>query len=258
MSDISLDQPIGALAEAAEEFETLPDHNRIVIVTGAAGGVGRTVTKAWLDTGACVLAVDATESGHDALASGSGETDRLATYTADLTTEAGANSMLAYCIETFGIPDTLVHLVGEFDMGPIDAPSAPRIWHKMMTLNLTAPFCTFRAMIPAFREKGFGHIVAITSRSVKSPPAQMAAYSASKAGLEALAHSMSDELKAERIHVNLIVASTIDTPANRAAMGEKNVQKWVSPQAIADATMFLCSEKAGSIYGATLEVFGLG
>jgi NAD(P)-dependent dehydrogenase (short-subunit alcohol dehydrogenase family) len=257
MSDISMDQPIAALAEAAEQLETGKDHDRVVIITGAAGGVGRAVTRAWLDTGACVLAVDATESGHDALSSGAGETDRLATYTADLTTEAGANSMLAYCIETFGLPDTLVHLVGGFDMCAIDSPESPRVWQKMMKLNLAAPFYAFRAMVPAFREKGYGHIVAITSKTVQAPPAQMAAYTASKAGLEALAMSMSEELKSERIHVNLISASTIDTPANRAAMGTKNAEKWVTPEAIAEATLYLCADKASALYGSRLEVFGL-
>lgn len=256
MSEINLEQPLAELAEV-EERQIGPQHDRIVIVTGAAGGVGRSVTRAWLNSGACVLAVDSTEAGHDALAMGDGETNRLATYTADLTTEAGANSMLAFCIETFGLPDTLVHLVGGFDMGPIDAPEAPRVWQKMMKLNLTAPFFTFRAMVPAFKEKGGGHIVAITSKAVAAPPAQMAAYTAAKAGMEALAHSMSEELKGDGIHVNLIAASTIDTPGNRAAMGEKHVSEWVSPDAIADATLFLCSGQASAVFGAKLEVFGL-
>ena len=57
------------------------------------------------------------------------------------------------------------------------------------------------------------------------------------------------------IHVNLIVASTIDTEANRAAMGSEKAKNWVSPDDIADATMYLCSDKARSVHGATLEVF---
>lgn len=257
MSEMSIDQPIASLAEAEDTLEARDGTRRIVIITGAAGGVGRSVTRAWLAAGATVLAVDATESGHDALALGVGETARFSTYVADLTTEAGANSMLAFCIETFGLPDTLVHLVGGFDMGPIADSAAPRQWQKMLKLNLMTPFYAFRAMVPAFREKGYGYIVAITSKTVAAPPAKMAAYTASKAGLQALAASMSEELKAEHIHVNLISASTIDTPANRASMGNKAAEKWVSPDAIAEATLFLCSERASNIYGAILEVHNL-
>ena len=73
--------------------------------------------------------------------------------------------------------------------------------------------------------------------------------------LGALTSSLSAEVRNVGIHVNLIVASTIDTAANRKEMGEDKAASWVSPDDIADATMYLCSEKARSVHGATLEVF---
>lgn len=232
-------------------------NDRIVIITGAAGGVGRTVTHRWLEAGASVLAVDGSERGHEVLrAEWSGDSERLETLAVDLTTEEGAAAMVARAREAFGVPDTLIHLVGGFAMGPIDGDDSVANWERMMALNAYAPFHCFRAMVPALRERGGGWIVGLGSRSADAPSAKMAAYAASKAALTALAQSMAAELRDVQIHVNLILASTIDTPANRAAMGNEAAAKWVRPEDIADATMFLCSDQAHAVHGATLEVYG--
>src|SRR5204862_3811313 len=87
---------------------------RIVVITGAAGGVGHAVTKAWIDAGAAVLAVDANERAHVELRSFVGDSPRLSTFVADLTTTAGAESMVRAATDAFGTPDTLIHLVGGF------------------------------------------------------------------------------------------------------------------------------------------------
>jgi NAD(P)-dependent dehydrogenase (short-subunit alcohol dehydrogenase family) len=83
----------------------------------------------------------------------------------------------------------------------------------------------------------------------------MAAYAASKAALVALTQSLSAEVRDAGIHANLLVASTIDTPANRAVLGDTRADTWVRPDDIADATLYLCSERARAVHGATLEVY---
>ncbi len=226
-----------------------------MIITGAAGGVGRTVTRRWLEAGAKVLGVDASDRGHQELLAELGHGDRLRTLAADLTTAAGAQQMVSTARDAFGTPDTLIHLVGGFGMGAIDSDDSEATWRKMMALNLESSFQCFRAMLPSFRSRGAGWIVGMASKAALAPPAQMAAYAASKAALIALSQSMSEELKSENIHVNLILPSTIDTPANREAMGEKAAEKWVRADDIADATMYLCSEQARAVFGATLEVY---
>lgn len=234
---------------------------RIVIITGGAGGVGLVLTQRWLAAGASVLVADAAEHAldnmRDACAAEAGETvSRLATVTADVTTEQGARDIVAAAARAFGRPpDTLLHLVGAFAQGPLDAPDAPAVWNKMLALNLTSAFHCFRAMLPALRERGGGWIVGLGSRDACEPPAQTAAYSAAKAGLLALTLSLSQEVRAEGIHVNLILASVIDTPANRRARGEDDAVKWVTPADIADATFYLCSDAARAVHGATLEVY---
>ncbi|HVK06656.1 MAG TPA: SDR family NAD(P)-dependent oxidoreductase [Armatimonadaceae bacterium] len=244
--------------------ETRENAGRIVIVTGGAGGVGGRVTQRWLETGARVLAADHREETlaklREAYAAEPGaEPERLATVAVDLGTEEGAAAMVRAAEESFdgAPPDTLVHLVGGFGMGATDAPDAAALFERMLHLNLRTAFFAYRAMLTPLRKRGGGWIVGIGSRASASPSAEMGAYAASKAGLEAWTKALSAEVRGAGIHVNLVVATTIDTPANRRESGESAAAKWVRPDDVADATLFLCSDRARAAYGTTLEVFGL-
>jgi NAD(P)-dependent dehydrogenase (short-subunit alcohol dehydrogenase family) len=226
--------------------------DRIVIITGAGGAVGRVLAQRWLAAGARVVAVDRTLTTLDDL----GSNERLAKIQADFLSPESADEVVAETRRTVGIPDTLIHTVGGFAMGPTDAPAAGAQWDLMFALNATSAFHAYRAMIPALKERGGGWLAGIASRAAVQPAAKMAAYAASKAALIALTQSLAEEFRNDNIHVNVLLASTIDTPANRAAMGESHAPKWVTPDDIADATLFLCSNQARSVNGATLEVYG--
>jgi NAD(P)-dependent dehydrogenase (short-subunit alcohol dehydrogenase family) len=233
--------------------------NRVIIITGGAGGVGRIVSKRWLDAGASVLVVDHRQETIDAWlseSSGHNWTGRIATLATDVTTEDGANSMVDRVHAEFGKPpDTLIHLVGGFAAAKVEDANAARTWEKLFAVNLTSAFQCYRAMLPALRERNGGWIVGLSARAAANPGPGISAYAASKAALGALTSSLAAEVRAAGIHVNLIVASTIDTPANRKSMGEAAAASWVTPDDIADATMYLCSEHSRSVHGATLEVF---
>ena len=232
---------------------------RIVIITGGAGGVGSTVSKRWLDAGASVLVVDHRQSTVDAWLSEFSHSTwsrRAATLAIDVADEAGARAMVNEARTSFGkAADTLIHLVGGFAAGALEDENAQQTWDRMISINLTSAFHCYRAMLPALRERNGGWITGLSSRVANNPGARLSAYAASKAGLGALTSSLSAEVREAGIHVNLIVASTIDTAANRKAMGEAKAASWVTPDDIADATMYLCSDQARSVNGATLEVF---
>jgi NAD(P)-dependent dehydrogenase (short-subunit alcohol dehydrogenase family) len=164
--------------------------------------------------------------------------------------------MVDEAMKAFGRPaDTLLHLVGGFAMGPLDSGDAVATWDRMIAMNLTSAFQCYRAILPALRGQGGGWIVGLGSRAAREAGANLAAYAASKAGLAALTQSLSAEVRGADIHVNLILASTIDTPANRRAMGEEHAEDWVTPDDIAEATLYLCSARARAVHGATLELY---
>jgi NAD(P)-dependent dehydrogenase (short-subunit alcohol dehydrogenase family) len=216
----------------------------------------------WLSAGASVLVASHGEPSLSQLraaweSSPKSDPRRFKTLAADVTTEVGAREMIAAVQASFGRPpDTLIHMVGGFSMAAVEAPDAPAIWDSMMKMNVLSNLMCYRAALPAMRARGGGWIVGIGARSAIHPGAQISAYAASKAALVALTQSLSAEVKSQNIHVNLILTSVIDTPANRQAMGDKNAGKWVKPDDIADATMYLCSDAAHAVHGATLEVYG--
>jgi NAD(P)-dependent dehydrogenase (short-subunit alcohol dehydrogenase family) len=232
---------------------------RIVIITGGAGAVGSTVSRRWLDAGASILIVDHKQATIDAWVSENSPDSwpgRLASLATDVATEAGAQAMVNEAHSSFGkSADTLIHLVGGFAASAVEDDNAQRTWDSMMAVNLTSAFQCYRAILPALRQRNGGWIVGLSSRVATNPGPRLSAYAASKAALGALTSSLSAEVRAAGIHVNLIVASTIDTPENRKAMGEAQAASWVKPDDIADATMYLCSDESRAVYGATLEVF---
>jgi NAD(P)-dependent dehydrogenase (short-subunit alcohol dehydrogenase family) len=238
---------------------TLDASGRIVVITGGAGGVGSTVSKRWLDAGASVLIVDHRQATIDSWVSMFSNEDwigRVASLATDVTTESGAKGMVNHARSAFGkSPDTLIHLVGGFAAAAVEDDNAAATLERMIAVNLMSAFQCYRAMLPALRERRGGWIVGLTSRAAADPGPGLSAYAASKAALGALTASLSAEVRESGIHVNLIVASTIDTEANRKAMGDAEAANWVTPDDIADATMYICSDNARSVHGATLEVF---
>jgi NAD(P)-dependent dehydrogenase (short-subunit alcohol dehydrogenase family) len=124
----------------------------------------------------------------------------------------------------------------------------------MMQMNLNAAFYVFRAAIPHMRSGG--RIVAVGSRAGVQPSPGLSAYAVSKAGLNALVLTMAEELKEKGITANVVLPSTIDTPANRSWGSAEQTQKWVTPEAIAQHVLWLSSPGAGDISGALLPVYG--
>ena len=232
---------------------------RIIIVTGGAGAVGSTVSRRWLDAGASVLVVDHRQQTIDRWLSENSHPDwkgRVSTLATDVTTEDGSLRMVQQAANDFGAqPDTLIHLVGGFAAAAVEDSESRSTLDRMIALNLMSAFQSYRAILPALRSRSGGWIVGMSSKAAANPGPRLSAYAASKAGLEALTTSLSAEVKSAGIHVNLIVASTVDTESNREAMGRNKAAGWVTPDDIADATMYLCSDRARSVHGATLEVF---
>jgi NAD(P)-dependent dehydrogenase (short-subunit alcohol dehydrogenase family) len=151
--------------------------------------------------------------------------------------------------------DALIHLVGGFSMGAThEYPLAQ--WHQDFALNLTTTFLLCKHSLRRMWEQGYGRIVTVGSRGAVEPGAQLAGYCASKAGVVALTRAIAAETKGTNITANVVLPSIIDTPGNRAAMGNDQADGWVKPESLGDVICFLASPAAKDLRGATIPVYG--
>lgn len=228
----------------------MPSGNRVIVVTGASGGLGAAVCRTFLETGATVAAVSRAGS------SSAGPSPNLVEISADLTSAAEAERVAETVKSRFGRIDALAHLVGGFEGGAPVSKTDDDVWRRMFDLNVNTAFFTLRAILPAMTEAGFGRIVAVGSRTASEPAAALSAYGASKAALTALIRTVALEVKGSGITANVVLPSIIDTPANRAAQPGAEFSKWVKPEAIARLIVWLCSSEAGDVNGAAIPIYG--
>ncbi len=149
-----------------------------------------------------------------------------------------------------------IHLVGGFAMSPLTETSLAD-FEAQWRINTATCFLACREAVKSMRKGGVGgRIVNVGSRPVIAPVGGMAAYVAAKAGVASLTQTLAVELLGERILVNAVLPSTIDTPANRASMPKANHESWPKPAEIAETIAFLVSPENTLTSGTLVPVFG--
>lgn len=219
------------------------------MVTGASGGLGDSVTKGFLETGARVAGVARSWRGKTF-------PGKFTPVEADLTLASGCQAAVEKVVSLAGGLDILVHVAGGFAGGEPVQKTDDATWDRMMGLNLNAAFYTFRAVLPHLLTKKRGRIIAIGSRAGLEHGANLSAYNVSKAGLHALVRTAAAEVRDSGITVNAILPSVIDTAANRTAMPSADFSHWVKPAAIVSALLWLASDDAADVNGALLPIYG--
>ncbi len=213
-----------------------------VIITGAGGGLGTAVAKTFVDAGWTVTGVERQWRGAQSFRA----------IEADLSKAEGCDAMVAEAVKVAPI-DALVHLVGGFGGGSPISEMSDTTWDLMMNINLRVAFLTIRAVLKKMQR---GRIVAIGSRAGVETLPNFAAYSVSKAALVALIRNVAEETKNSGITANVVLPSTIDTPANRKAMPNADFSKWVAPESIAKLLLWLASGESGDVSGAVIPIYG--
>jgi len=155
-----------------------------------------------------------------------------------------------------GRVDILVNTVGGYAGGTNLWEADTRTYDQMLQLNLKAGFVLARSVVPVMIRQNRGWIVNIASKAALDHAAGGALYAASKAGAVALFDSLAADVKPHNINVNSVLPSIIDTAANRKAMPGADFSKWPKPEEIAHVILFLCSEEARVIHGASIPVYG--
>jgi NAD(P)-dependent dehydrogenase (short-subunit alcohol dehydrogenase family) len=216
-----------------------------IVITGAAGILGGAVAKFLSEQGHSVTGVDlaAEAPGFPGTFVGG----------IDLTSASGAESAKAKIV-TQGAVNGLVNVAGGFRWETI-ADGSPDSWEFLHKINVMTALHMSRALLGPLTEAK-GAIVNVGAAATLKAGLGMGAYTASKSGVARLTESLAEELKDKGVRVNAVLPSIIDTPANRADMGEADAPKWVAPVELAQVITFLLSPGASAVTGANIPVTG--
>jgi NAD(P)-dependent dehydrogenase (short-subunit alcohol dehydrogenase family) len=223
---------------------------KVVLVTGANGGLGTYVSQAFLDAGATVIGTSRKIQQSDFSSA------NFSAMPAEIASHEGAQVLVDQVVARFGRLDVLAHTVGGFAGGQSVADTDDDTFQRMFDLNLNSVFHILRAAIPALRQTGNGRIIAIGSRAALEPGAGIGAYSASKAAMVSLIRTVALENKDVGLTANVILPGTMDTPANRKSIPNADFSKWVRPSAVASLITWLASDAGEDINGAVIPVYG--
>jgi NAD(P)-dependent dehydrogenase (short-subunit alcohol dehydrogenase family) len=231
---------------------------KIVLITGATGALGRVVARQLHHAGA-TLALCAREEAllTQLFADLALDPQHLLVGGIDLRQPDDCDRLAQAVEDRFGRLDALVNTVGGFTAGPPVHETPLEDWESMLDMNLRTAFLVSRAIAPILIRSGGGAIVHVSGRAGLAGFGGGAGYCAAKAGVIRLTESLSAELKEYGINVNCVLPGTIDTPSNRAARPDADFSRWVTPEALGEVIMFLCSPTARAIHGAAIPVYGL-
>jgi NAD(P)-dependent dehydrogenase (short-subunit alcohol dehydrogenase family) len=226
---------------------------RVALITGGTGALGRVVSTAFLAAGARVVVTyvaDAELPSFEAAVSQEGrETAKV-----ELTSRADVDAVVARVVATHGRIDVLLNLAGGFAPGTI-IETDERELDRLFAMNVTTAFLCTRAVLPTMIRQRHGRVVNVTARPALVGGGGVSAYAITKAGVAALTRAVADEVREHGVTVNAIAPSTIDTPANRAAMPNVDPSRWVRPEEIAATLVFLASDAAGATSGAIVPIY---
>jgi NAD(P)-dependent dehydrogenase (short-subunit alcohol dehydrogenase family) len=208
------------------------------------------VTQAFLDAGATVVGTSRKIQQSDF------NRPNFTALPAEISTREGAKVLVDQVVARFGKLDVLTHTVGGFAGGQSIVDTDDATFQRMLDLNLNCVFHILRAALPALRQTGNGRIIAIGSRAALEPGAGVGAYSASKAAMVSLISTVAIENKDAGLTANVILPGTMDTPANRKAIPNADVSKWVRPATVASLITWLAGDAGKDVNGALIPVYG--
>ena len=224
--------------------------DRVVFITGASGGLGTSVTNAFLRQGARVIGAalhikeaDFPQPNFEAMTLDFNKLDEI-------------KRGVAKIVEHYGRLDVLVHVLGGFAGGPLVAETSDEMWSQMQNINLTAAFQVFRETIPHLRKSKSGRLIAIGSLTAAQPHPNLGAYVTFKAALAMLVQTVAAENADAGLTANVILPGTMDTPANRKSMPDADFSKWAKTDDVADLVLSLAGDQARHLTGLAIPIGG--
>ncbi|QYY34085.1 MULTISPECIES: SDR family NAD(P)-dependent oxidoreductase [Cupriavidus] len=244
--------------------------NKVVVVTGAAGGIGTAICRRFVDAGARVVAVDKDEDALQRLAEALRPLNaQLALLPLDITNHERVVSRIGSIAESLGGIDALVNNAG-WDLPVQFLESSPEFWNKVIAINLVGPLNLHHAVLPHMISRGGGMVVNIASDAGRVGSSGEAVYSACKGGIIAFTKTIARECANHNIRVNTVCPGPTDTALLQSFGGDGEYGKKLyeglkraiplkrlgKPEDVAGIVVFLSSPEAGFITGQTISVSG--
>jgi NAD(P)-dependent dehydrogenase (short-subunit alcohol dehydrogenase family) len=221
--------------------------DKVIVVTGAFGALGRVVCAEAAARGAKVVALDLAPVASDGLVAS------LILSGVDMSTPDQAQSAIATVAEQFGRVDALINIAGGFVWQTV-ADGDGATWTRLYAMNVSTTLNACKAALPHLVQTA-GRIVNLGANAALKADTGMGAYAAAKSGVHRLTEALAGEYKG-KVAVNAVLPSIIDTPANRADMPDADASKWVTPQDLASVILFLASDASRAVTGALVPVTG--
>jgi NAD(P)-dependent dehydrogenase (short-subunit alcohol dehydrogenase family) len=237
----------------------MPLADRVVLITGATGSLGRALVTAFAGEG-CRLGLVGTDADRlTALATELGlDASRWAPGVGDLTRPDEARSAIDAVESRFGQVDALLHAVGGFAGGTPVADLDRAEMTEMLDQHLWTTLHAVQAVLPGMVERGWGRIVAVTTAVATTPVAKMAPYAVGKAAEETLLRVVAKEVAGTGVTVNLVSVKKIDAEHEREKAPSSKNASWTTPEEIAAVMRQLCSDDAAPVNGARIPLDGRG
>lgn len=226
----------------------------VVVITGAAGGLGSVAAKRFFDAGARLALL---EKSADKFVRQWDGVEQVICLETDLIQSSSIDAAVDRIMEHFGRIDTLINIAGGFTMGSPLHETSEETWDYMLDLNAKSVFFMSRAVLPVMRRQKKGRVVNVAAKAALQGAAYMAPYVISKSAVIKLTECLAEENRQEGININCVLPSIIDTPSNRKDMPDADFSRWVAPEAITDVIFFLVSEASRAVNGASIPVYGL-
>ena len=231
--------------------------NRVAVVTGGTGFLGRSVTLNLLQSGCRVAAPYRSDAEWARLEREAGDLrNHLWGVKLDLASGESVTRFTSQVEERWERIDFLVCIAGGFAAGKMHETSE-ETWNRMFDLNLKTVFVAVRCVVPGMIKRNFGRVITISSGAIlRGGGAGVAAYAISKGAVRHLTEILADELSGYNIHVHSIMPGTMDTEANRHAMPKADFGKWVKTDEVARVIHFLLSDDARAVRSVVVPVLG--
>ena len=232
---------------------------RVVVITGATGGLGHVVARAFAEQGSALAALSSSQAKLDALGQELGlPSERWLAHAADLRDSASARGAAESVLRAFGRADILLHLVGGWVGGKELAATDAGDLTSMLDQHVWTTFHVLQAFTPHLAASGRGRIVVVSSPVTSRPPAKSGVYAAAKAAEEALVLTLAQEARNKGVTANVLQVRAIDVQHTRDTEPSSSNASWTAPEEIAAAMLYLCSPEAGMVNGVRLPLTGSG